>query len=68
MVSVCLAEKADGTKLKPLIVFRGTKRESKALDEEFKVRYVVYVVWKCLGARRTYCNIGKESPNFLENS
>ena len=41
MVSVCLAAKADGTKLKPLIVFRAAKRESKALDEEFKSRCVI---------------------------
>ena len=27
MVSVCLAAKADGTKLKPFVVFRATKRE-----------------------------------------
>ena len=40
MVSVCLAAKADGTKLKPLAVFRGAKRESNPLDEEFKSRYV----------------------------
>ena len=39
MVSVCLSAKADGTK--PMIVFRGAKRESKSLDEEFKHRCVV---------------------------
>ena len=36
MVSACLAAKADGTKLKPFVVFRSAKRESKMLDEEFK--------------------------------
>ena len=36
MVTVCLAAKADGTKLKPFIVFRGAKRETKSLDEEYK--------------------------------
>ena len=36
MVSVCLAAKADGTKLKPFAVFRAAKRESKLLDEEFE--------------------------------
>ena len=36
MVSVCLAAKADGTKLKPFIVFCVAKRESKPLDGEFK--------------------------------
>lgn len=41
MVTVCLAAKADGTKLKPFIVFRGAKRESKALDEEYKHKCVV---------------------------
>ena len=40
-VSVCLAAKGDGTKLKPFIVFPGAKREVKALNEEFKTRCVV---------------------------
>ena len=40
-VSVCLTAKADGTKLKPFIVFKGAKRESKALNDEFKTRCVV---------------------------
>ena len=35
-VSVCLAAKADGTKLPPFIVFKGAKREVAALDKEFK--------------------------------
>ena len=35
-VSVCLTAKADGTKLKPFIVFPGAKRETKQLNEEFK--------------------------------
>ena len=35
-VSVCLAAKGDGTKLKPFVVFAGAKRESKALHEEYK--------------------------------
>ena len=34
-VNVCLAAKGDGTKMKPFIVFAATKRESKALHEEF---------------------------------
>ena len=33
MVTVWLAVKADGTKLKPLVVFRAAKRESESLDE-----------------------------------
>ena len=35
-VSVCLAGKADGTRLKPFIVFKGGKRECKSLHEEFR--------------------------------
>ena len=38
MVSVCLAAKADGTKLKQLIVFCVAKRESKSL-----VKWVIWV-------------------------
>ena len=44
MLSVCLAAKADGTKLKPLVVFRGArsaKRKTRALDEKFKNKCVV---------------------------
>ena len=41
MVTVCLAAKADGTKLKPFVVFRAAKRESKSLDDEFKARCVI---------------------------
>ena len=33
-VSLCLAAKGDGTKLKPLIVFAGAKRETKALNND----------------------------------
>ena len=33
MISVCLAAKGDGTKLKPFLVFHPAKRESKSLDE-----------------------------------
>ena len=40
-VSVCLTAKADGTKLKPFIVFKGAKREAAALNEEFKNRCIV---------------------------
>lgn len=40
-VSVCLAAKADGTKLKPMVVFKGAKREVAALNQEFKRRAVV---------------------------
>ena len=41
MVSVCLATETNGTKLKPFVVFRAAKRESKSFDEEFKSRCVV---------------------------
>ena len=40
-VSGCLTVKADGTKLKPFIVFQGAKREATAVNEEFKNRCVV---------------------------
>ena len=35
-VSVCLAAKADGTKLPPFIVFKSTKREVAVMDKVFK--------------------------------
>ena len=35
-VSVCLAAKADGTRLPPFIVFKSAKREVAAMDKEFK--------------------------------
>ena len=35
-MSVYLAAKAGGTKLKPMIVFKGAKREVAALHQEFK--------------------------------
>ena len=41
MVSVYLAAKADGTKLKPFVLFRAAERESKSLDKEFKTHSVV---------------------------
>ena len=40
-VSVCLTAKADGTKMNPFIVFKGTKRESAVLNDRFKGRCVV---------------------------
>ena len=40
-VSVVLTARADGTKLKPMVVFKGAKREVAALNEEFKGRAVV---------------------------
>mgnify|MGYP002803996814 CR=1 FL=1 len=40
-VSICLAAKVDGTKLKPMVVFKLAKRESASLNEEFKRRAVV---------------------------
>ena len=38
---LCLAAKADGTKLKPMVVFKGAKREVAALSHKFKHRAVV---------------------------
>ena len=40
-VSVCLTAKADGTKLKPMIVFKGAVRECKILCQEFRSQAVV---------------------------
>ena len=39
-VLVCLAAKADGTKTKPMLVFKGAKREVAALKQEFQHRAV----------------------------
>ena len=41
MVIVCLAVKADGTKLKLFFVFCAAKKECKSFDEELKSRCVV---------------------------
>ena len=40
-VSVCLTAKADGTKMKPFIVFKGAKREVAKLNDEFRGRCLV---------------------------
>ena len=40
-VSVCLAAKADRTKLKPMAVFKGVKWEVAALNQEFKHKAVI---------------------------
>ena len=40
-VSVCLAAKAEGTKLKPMVLFKGAKREVPALKQKFQHRVVV---------------------------
>ena len=40
-VLLCLTAKADGTRLKPFIVFADAKRECKDLNEEFKYRCVI---------------------------
>ena len=40
-VTVCLTDKADGSKLKPFIVFKGAKRECVKLNDEFRGRCVV---------------------------
>ena len=41
MVTVRLSTRADGTKLKPFIVFRAAKRETKKLNEDFRHKCVV---------------------------
>lgn len=40
-VSACLSAKADGTKLKPMVVFKGAKRKAAALSQEFKHKAIV---------------------------
>ena len=40
-VFVCLTAKADGPKLKPFIVFKNAKRQTKALSKEFKTQCVI---------------------------
>ena len=37
-VSVCLTAKTDGIKLKPFIVFKNAKRQTKTLNNEFKTQ------------------------------
>ena len=38
MVTVCLSARADGTKLKPFIVFPASRRETKKLNEDFETK------------------------------
>ena len=62
-VSVCLAAKVDGTKLKPMVIFKGAKRESAALNEEFKRRVVVATSvngWMDTELTRTWINLFEE--------
>ena len=40
-VSACLTKKADGTQLKPMVVFKGAKQEVAVLKQEFQNRAVV---------------------------
>ena len=40
-MSVCLAAKADGTRLKPMVVFKGGKQEVAKLKEEFQHHAIV---------------------------
>ena len=40
-VPVCLTANGDGSKLKPFIVFKNAKRETKTLNDEFKTRCVI---------------------------
>ena len=39
-----LVAKADGTKLKPFVVFCAAKRESKSPDEEFESRFILIIL------------------------
>lgn len=41
MVTVCLSAQADGKKLKPFIVFRAAKCETKKLNEDFRHKCIV---------------------------
>ena len=41
-VSVCLSARADGSKLKPMIVFKGAVRETKKLNDEFKGKCLIF--------------------------
>lgn len=62
-VSVCLAAKVDGTKLKHMVIFKGAKRESAALNEEFKRRAVVVTSvngWMNTELTRTWINLFEE--------
>ena len=40
-VSVSLAAKADGSKMKPMIVFEGGKREVNKLNETFRSKCII---------------------------
>ena len=41
-VSVCLSARTDGSKLKPMIVFKGVVRETKKLNDEFKGKCLIF--------------------------
>ena len=41
-VSVCLSARADGSKLKLMIVFKGAVRETKKLNDEFKGKCLIF--------------------------
>ena len=40
-VSVCLSARADGSKMKPFIVFKGAKREVNEMAKEFKSKCII---------------------------
>ena len=40
---VCLTAKAEGSKLKPFLVFKNAKLEIKTLNDEFKTRCVIVI-------------------------
>ena len=63
-VSVCLAAKADGTKLSPFIVFKGAKRETAALDKEIKNCYIALFPNAWMNTDLTHAWVNKVLKTF----
>ena len=65
--------KADGTRLKPFIVFKGTKRESKALHDKFYRQGSVASLltsgwmknWYCVGITKFWVNFPFQNVCYL---
>ena len=55
-VSVCFAARADGTKLKLMVVFKDAKRETSAMKKEFRRRHAVVGSWKNACMTLLICN------------
>lgn len=67
-ISVVLAAQADGTKLKPMVAFKGAKREVAALNQELKGRAAVATsanVW--MGSELTIVWINSVLGSFSLN-